>query len=281
MPARWPARGPWGNVAAMSDDTFSSPPKTRLHVAPDLSEGVGIPLDADRAHYLRHVLRLPPGARTAVFNGRDGEWAATVAYPGKRDAVLEVAGRRRPQGTGPDLWLLAAPIQRARFETVVEKATELGVARIVPVVTDRTQGGRVNTGRLAAIAVEAAEQCERLDVPTVDEPVELARLVRDWPEERALLVCAEAGPAEPIAAVAKDLAGRPAAVLVGPEGGFAQRELDLLRKLPSARPVGLGPRVLRADTAAVAALACWQSLAGDWTGGEGAGKGGPRPPFRA
>jgi len=252
-------------------------PKTRLHVDSPLAEGQAIGLDHERAHYLRHVLRLERGDPIAVFNGTDGEWLAVIDGFGKGWCSLTVQARRRAQQDGPDLWLLFAPIKRGRIDTVAEKASELGASRIWPVFTRHTDPHRVNMDRLRANAVEAAEQCERLSVPDMPEPVQLHKALADWPAERVLFLCAESGSARPVADAVRAHAGRPAAFLVGPEGGFAKSELDDLSKLPFVVPVGLGPRVLRADTAVFAALACWQALVGDWT----ASGGDARPPFRA
>lgn len=251
--------------------------ETRLHVEEPLAEGAAVGLDAERSHYLRTVLRLERGAHVALFNGRDGEWLARIDAVGKGWCSLAVLRRTRPQEPPPDLWLLFAPIKRARIDTVAEKASELGCSVIWPVLTRRTDVARVNLDRLRANAVEAAEQCERLGVPELREPERLERVLASWPEGRTLLLCAESGRATPIAEAARRLRGSPAAFLVGPEGGFAQDELDALRALSFVVPVGLGPRVLRADTAAIAALACWQALAGDWT----AGGTDERPPFRS
>ncbi len=238
-------------------------PETRLYVAAALAEGAPAGLDHGQAHHLRTVLRLGPGAVVALFNGRDGEWLGRIEALGKSGGTVTVLRRTRPHMAGPDVWLCFAPIKRLRIDWLVEKATELGAAVLQPVFTRHTDAARVNLDRLRAHAVEAAEQCERLDVPEVREPVALAALVGDWPAGRALVVAAEAGPAQPIAEAVSALAGRPAALLVGPEGGFAKVELDGLLKLPFVHAIGLGPRVLRADTAALAALACWQALAGD------------------
>ncbi|HEV7367459.1 16S rRNA (uracil(1498)-N(3))-methyltransferase [Arenibaculum sp.] len=251
--------------------------ETRLYVEEPLAEGAAVGLDAERSHYLRTVLRLERGAQVALFNGRDGEWLARIDAIGKGWCSLAVLRRTRAQEPHPDLWLLFAPIKRARIDTVAEKASELGCSVIWPVLTRHTDVARVNLDRLRANAVEAAEQCERLSVPELREPERLDRVLAAWPAGRHLLLCAEAGNATPVAEAAARLRGAPAAVLVGPEGGFAQDELDGLRALPFVVPVGLGPRVLRADTAAIAALACWQALAGDWTTG-GADE---RPPFRS
>jgi 16S rRNA (uracil1498-N3)-methyltransferase len=247
---------------------------TRLFVDQDLRVGGGVRVDSDRAHYLRHVLRLGLGALVDLFNGREGEWRSRLATVAKGYATLIVEQQLRPQTSGPDLWLVFAPIKRARIDTVAEKATELGVSAVQPVVTQHTAVERVNVERLRAIAIEAAEQCERLSVPEVMAPVSLGKLLTDWPPGRRLLLCAEAGDARPIAETLQSHvndAAVPWAVMIGPEGGFARSELDALVKLPFVMPVGLGPRILRADTAALAALACWQAILGD---------GQQRPPHR-
>ena len=237
--------------------------KTRLYVRTDLAGGLSIGLEPSQAHYVRTVLRLGQGAVVALFNGRHGEWLARVDGTGKGWCSLTVFEQRRPQEDPPDLWLVFAPVKRARLDFLVEKATELGVAALQPVWSRRTVVERVNLERLAANAVEAAEQTERLSVPELREPIALEPLLARWPRERRLLLCDESGAAPPIAEVLAD-AALPAAVLVGPEGGFAETELDALRKLPFVSPVGLGPRVLRADTATLAALAVVQALIGDW-----------------
>lgn len=236
----------------------------RLHVDAALAAGGRVDPPDAQAHYLRTVLRLADGAPVRLFNGRDGEWLARLAATGRRGAALLVGRQVRGQAPPGDLWLCFAPLKKARTDLVVEKAAELGAALVQPVMTWRTDPARVNTDRLRAIAIEAAEQCERLDVPVLGEPVRLDRLLADWPAERLLVAAAEAGPTLPIAALAAAERGRPAALLVGPEGGFAREELDALRELPFVRAASLGPRILRAETAAIAALSCWQALAGDW-----------------
>jgi 16S rRNA (uracil1498-N3)-methyltransferase len=240
----------------------------RLYVTADLAPGAAVALDAAPAHYLRNVLRLAPGAIVALFNGRDGAWSAAIGELGKRSASLRCLAQTRPQRPEPDLWLLFAPIKRLRIDYLVEKATELGVAALQPVFTRRTVASRLNLARLVAHAIEAAEQTERLSIPVLREPQGLADCLAAWPSGRHLLLCAEAGPSRPIAEALGELAtmpaaGRTGAVLVGPEGGFTAAELDDLGKLPFVTPVGLGPRILRADTAALAALACWQAILGD------------------
>jgi len=238
---------------------------TRLWVDADLTEGAMVEIGRERAHFLRDVLRLAPGTLVSLFNGRDGEWIARIETLAKSEAVLRPERRTRSQTPSPNLWLLFAPIKGGRVDSVAEKATELGVSVLWPILTRRTEARRVNLDRLRANAIEAAEQCERLDVPEVREPIELDRLPADLGNGHVLFVCAEAGGAIPIAEAVQASAGRPVAFLVGPEGGFAPEEFAWLRRRPDVVPVGLGPRVLRADTATFAALSCFQAVAGDWT----------------
>ncbi len=260
--------------------------ETRLYVAGELGPGAALRLDPARAHFLGSVLRLGAGARLAAFNARDGEWLARIEGLGKGWCALVVEVQRRAPEPEPDLWLVFAPIKRARMGFLAEKATELGCSVLQPVMTRRTARARVNCRRLAASAREAAEQCGRLSVPEVREPLDLGALIAGWPAGRRLLLCAESGPARPIAEALRAVAAEdvpraapravpraaPWAVMTGPEGGYAESELDGLRNLPFVTPVGLGPRVLRSDTAALAALACWQAVLGD---------GRRRPPSRA
>jgi 16S rRNA (uracil1498-N3)-methyltransferase len=237
----------------------------RVHVGDRLDLGAEIVMNEREAHYLRDVRRLRAGDKVAVFNGTDGEWDATIVNSTRRGATLRVGVQLRSQATEPDLWLVFAPIKRARIDQLVEKATELGVSVLQPVHTRHTVVERLNLGRLRTIATEASEQCERLTVPRVRPPIAVSQLLNDWPQERRLLLCVETGPARPIGELL--LEGRTEsstwAVMVGPEGGFALPELDLFLKLPFVTPVGLGPRILRAETAALAALACWQVILGD------------------
>lgn len=236
----------------------------RLYVAHDLTAAAGIVLDKDQSHYLANVMRLKEGADVALFNGRDGEWTARVERVAKSAIALQVGTQARPQAPEPDLWLLAAPIKKDRVDLIAEKAAELGVSRLWPVFTRRTVMSRVNTERLAAHMVEAAEQCERLSVPELAEPAELAKVLAAWDATRPLLFLDESGAGAPIAAALATVPPGPLALLVGPEGGFDDGERALLARLPFAVPVGLGPRILRAETAAIAALAVTQALLGDW-----------------
>jgi 16S rRNA (uracil1498-N3)-methyltransferase len=240
-------------------------PNIRLYLTDDLTAGAAAALDAKQAHYLRSVMRLGAGDEVRVFNGRDGEWRGRIEDLRKKGGALALVKQTRPQERGPDLWLAFAPAKRGTPELVARAATELGVSALQPVTTRRTVVGRVNTERLRANAVEAAEQCGRLTVPAVLKPIALDTLLANWPTDRRLMLCDETGGGQPVAAAlsAQDRAA-PWAVLVGPEGGFDPSELDVLGKQPIVTRVGLGPRILRAETAAIAALACWQALIGDW-----------------
>lgn len=249
----------------------------RLFVDAPLGEGAVLPLPREQAHYLVNVMRREAGSPVRVFNGRDGEWQAVVAGASRKGASLQVEARLREQIGVPPLRLCFAPVKKARTDFIVEKATELGVAALQPVITRRTQAERVRTDRLLALAIEAAEQTERLCLPAISEPVTLERLLADWPAGERLIFCDEAGDGEG-AWGGPQGGARPMldmlqgetdpsgswAVLIGPEGGFDEAERAQLRSLPFVRAVTLGPRILRADTAAVAALTLWQAATGDW-----------------
>lgn len=235
----------------------------RLFVPNDLSAGAGVVPTVDQSRYLTSVMRLTVGAELLLFNGRDGEWRATIVEATKRGCLLKAEALTRPMQVGPDLDLIVAMVKRGRVETIVEKAAELGARRVRLTVTRRTNVDFVKLGRLDAIAMEAAEQTGRLDVPEVLDPEKLDRILDDWDPARRLVFCDEGGDARPaIEALAGT--GAPAAILIGPEGGFAPEERERLRGLSFVTPVSLGPRILRADTAAISAMTLWQAAAGDW-----------------
>lgn len=240
-------------------------PGKRLFVPDDLAEGRLVAPTEGQAHYLLSVLRLQSGDEIALFNGRDGEWRAALDMVSRKHCRLVVGTQLRPQANEPDLWLVFAPIKRAAIDFVAEKATEIGVSALKPVVTRRTIVERVNLDRLSAHCIEAAEQCERLTVPTVDPPIALEKLLDHWPAERMIIFCDERRAARPIVDLAQSLPkGCPLALLIGPEGGFTEEESAAIRAVSAAHPVHLGPRLLRADTAALAALSVLQACAGDW-----------------
>jgi 16S rRNA (uracil1498-N3)-methyltransferase len=248
----------------------------RLFVPDPLSAGAGLEPSPDQARYLIAVMRLAPGDELLVFNGHDGEWRARVEAVSKRGCRLRVEAEVRPQAPGPDLELVVALVKRARLETIVEKSAELGCRAVRLAITRRTNADHPKVARLQAIAVEASEQTGRLDVPAVAEPVKLERLLDGWDPARRLMFCDEAGDdpaaewggpagrAPPALEALAQAPDGPWAVLIGPEGGFAPEERARLRGLPFVVPVGLGPRILRADTAAIAALTLWQASRGDW-----------------
>jgi 16S rRNA (uracil1498-N3)-methyltransferase len=238
----------------------------RLLVRDDLGEGGEIAPSAEQAHYLTKVMRLGVGDELLVFNGGDGEWRARLAEASKRRCRLSVLDRTRVQTVGPDLDLLVALVRRPRLETIVEKAAELGVRRVRPVVTQHANPGHANLARLAAIAVEAAEQTGRLDVPEILPTEKLDAILTGWDPARRLMFCDEAGDAPPALGALRAAADGPWGILIGPEGGFSEAERDSIRALPGALPVSLGPRILRADTAAICALGLWQATLGDWRG---------------
>ncbi len=236
--------------------------KIRLNVDQPLAPGQAVRLTPDQTHYLTGVMRLGVGAAVALFNGRDGEWRATLAEVARRGAVAVCEAQTKAQTLPPDLWLVFAPIKKARTDFIVEKAVELGVRRILPVQTRHTNSERIRQDRLQAHAVEAAEQCGATFVPEVAELQHLDRLLSDWPKDRQLYWCDEAAIGQPA-----QIGGGPgpAAILIGPEGGFAATEANRLRGMAGVVPLSLGPRILRADTAAVSAITLWQARFGDWT----------------
>lgn len=238
----------------------------RLFVTGDLVIDGEVSLSAEQSHYVSHVMRLDVGDRLAVFNGRDGEWRAWISVVRKKEILVTVEARLREQAQGQDVELIVALVKRAPLEMIVEKATELGVRRMRPVITERTNAGHTNVARLTAIAVEAAEQCGRLEVPMVCEPERLSAVLDRWDGARRLMFCDEAGDAAPASQALAQAGCAAWAILIGPEGGFSLAERSRIRETSGAVPVSLGPRILRADTAAIAALTVWQATLGDWRG---------------
>ncbi|MBN8956567.1 MAG: 16S rRNA (uracil(1498)-N(3))-methyltransferase [Rhizobiales bacterium] len=240
---------------------------TRLFVEEALAGGATIPLGKAQSHYLLQVMRLQPGAELLVFNGRDGEWRARLEPAGKKAAALTAVAQTRPQPRPNDLHYLFAPLKHARLDYMVQKAVEMGASRLQPVLTRHTQVTRVNLERMRANAIEAAEQCGVLVVPEVGEPAPLSAALATFAPDRVLIFCDErADVADPVAALAaaRSAGPSPLAILIGPEGGFSPEERDALLQLPRVVRLALGPRILRADTAAVAALALVQTVLGDW-----------------
>lgn len=237
----------------------------RLFVAHALSPGISVPLDRDQAHYLTHVLRLDSGDPVLVFNGRDGEWRAELVREGRKSVALAITEQTRPQHGACDLHYLFAPLKHARLDYMVQKAVELGVSRLQPVVTRHTQAARVNVERMRANAIEAAEQCGILTIAEVDDAIPLQQALDRLTSPRVLIFCDEdAETRDPVAALSQAGKGAPLAVLVGPEGGFADEERAMVLRHPGVLRLALGPRILRADTAAVAALTLVQAVVGDW-----------------
>ncbi|MEO9780653.1 MAG: 16S rRNA (uracil(1498)-N(3))-methyltransferase [Sedimentitalea sp.] len=237
--------------------------KIRLFVEQPLGQGQSVPLNREQAHYLFGVMRQSAGNAVLLFNGRDGEWRATVTEAGKRGGVLTCEEQTRALMMPPDLWLLFAPIKKARTDFIVEKAAEMGAARILPVQTAFTNAERIRQDRLQAHAVEAAEQCGGTFVPEVAPLQKLDRLLADWPSDRQLMFCDEVEVGAKLG-LAPGIAAGPWAILIGPEGGFSNPERARLAAMPQSHVVSLGPRILRADTAAVAAMTLWQQALGDW-----------------
>jgi len=238
----------------------------RLHIPHDLAAGAELALDPGQSRYLAAVMRQVAGDEVLLFNGRHGEWRSRITVVGKRAVGVKAERLERPQTVGPDLDLIIALVKRGRLETIIEKAAELGARRVRLVTSERTNADRARVERLTAIATEASEQTGRLDVPEIFEPVKLERLIKDWKPGRRLLFCDEAGDAKPVQDALAGAAAGPWGVLIGPEGGFSAKEREALRALDYATPATLGPRILRADTAAISALTLWQAALGDWRG---------------
>jgi 16S rRNA (uracil1498-N3)-methyltransferase len=242
---------------------FSAP---RLYVDADLGAGAETTPDRDQSNYLLNVLRLTDGADILAFNGRDGEWRMRLKALSRKAVVLQAQEQTRTQTTPADLQYLFAPLKHARLDYMVQKAVEMGASALVPVITRRTQSTRVNLERMRANVIEAAEQCGILSLPRVDDDVKFDRLMLQWPGDRRLIFCDEDAPLkDPIAAL-RDMPRGPLAIIIGPEGGFDPLEREAMLRLPNVTRLSLGPRILRGDTAGVAALALVQSVHGDWAG---------------
>ena len=236
---------------------------TRLYVEIALSEGDTVELSKEQAHYLGKVLRKGEGDAVRLFNGSDGEWRAEVSAVSKRAATLIIKERLRALKPCPDITLCFAPIRKHRTAFIIEKATELGVRKLQPVITARTQFPKFNVEKARLQAIEAAEQTERLDIPEIVTPQKLSQMIENWDDDRTIIFADEAGDVFPALNVLSTLNG-PAAILIGPEGGFTLQERELLRSQSFVKPVSLGPRILRADTAALSLLTLWQAVQGDW-----------------
>lgn len=236
----------------------------RIFVTEDLAAGGDIELPEGQSKYLTRVMRLAEGDSIRVFNGRHGEWRAVLHQTSSKRVSISPSDQTRDQVAGPELTLMFAPLKKARTDFVVEKACELGVRTIQTVMTEYTQASRVRADRLQSVVIEAAEQTERMDIPTVEDDLPLLTALDRWDGNAPVFYCDESGDALPMIDAVKEQGASSAAILIGPEGGFAPNERERLRSLPFVVPVTLGPRILRAETAAVAALTLWQSVLGDW-----------------
>lgn len=243
---------------------MTSRAKIRLYVEVDLGADTVVALDAAQAHYLFGVMRQAVGAQVLLFNGRHGEWLAEVVQAGKRKGLLTCTEQTAPLHMPPDLWLIFAPIKKARTAFIVEKAVEMGAARIIPALTRFTNSERWHPDRMQAHTVEAAEQCRATYVPEIAAQTKLDTLLVDWPADRQLMFCDESRDALPAAQALAGKTGGPWAIIIGPEGGFSDEESAKLRNMPQTTSVTLGPRILRADTAVIAAMTAWQQVLGDW-----------------
>jgi len=240
--------------------------KIRLYVDHDLTPGQSIALTRDQSNYLFAVMRLEAGTQVGLINSRDGEYLADAVVANKKNGILVCQDQVKPLLLPPDLWLMFAPVKKERTSFIVEKATEMGARKIVPVMTDYTHFDRIRWDKMQLQAIEAAEQCGGTYVPEVVEMEKLSDVLANWPADRQILFCDEAQVDQPTAVT--DLPGgsdAPWAILIGPEGGFSEAERDSLRAHPNAHAISLGPRILRAETAAVAALTLWQAQLGDWS----------------
>ncbi|MDB2414648.1 16S rRNA (uracil(1498)-N(3))-methyltransferase [Rickettsiales bacterium] len=239
--------------------------KIRLYIDQPLADGLHLELNKDQAHYLTRVMRKNTGDNLKLFNGKDGEWLCQIIDVGKKSCNVKIISQTAKQKTEPDIWLCFAPVKNSPINFIIQKATELGVSALQPIYTNRTVINRVNTQRMEAIAIEAAEQSERNTIPLINQPVKLEEILKNWDESRNIILCDESGGGAPAnKALSKMPKNQPYAIFIGPEGGFTQTEFEIFRSKPYVTSIGMGPRILRADTAALAALTCFQNILGDW-----------------
>ena len=246
----------------MGHTVYSDMNKIRLFVDHTLGEAQSVPLNKDQAHYIFSVMRKSIGETILIFDGNNGEWEASIEEISKKSGVLLCIKQTKPQIMPPDLWLFFSPLKKVRTDFIVEKATELGVAKIIPVQTEHTNADRVNLSRLSAHAIEAAEQCGGTYIPKIEELQKINEVLEDFPPDRRLLFCDEKLQASEVNL--ENLKKGKWAILVGPEGGFSEIERNYLKGLKFTFSISLGPRILRADTAAVTAISLWQNYLGDW-----------------
>ena len=238
--------------------------KIRIYTPCSLTAGAEIWLEEEQSHYLCNVMRMKTGAELLCFNTQDGEFSARITEANKKQTRLQILSLERKPQKSPDIWLVFAPLKKDRTDFLVEKAVELGVSKLVPVATRFGISDKIRRERILLQMIEAAEQCERFDIPQLEEMLKLENLLKTWPESRKLFFMDEQRTGKPALEAFRLSKDEPAAILIGPEGGFASEEAELLKKMPFVCPVSLGPRILRAETAATAALAAWQTIAGDW-----------------
>lgn len=238
--------------------------KIRLYITNDLQDGELATLSPDQSHYLTRVMRMKEGQNILVFNGRDGEYLAEIISANKNNCTINLINKTKEQKQSPDIWLCFAPVKNAPLNFVIQKATELGASALWPVITKNTVVSRVNTERLKANAIEAAEQSRRLDVPEIFEPEKFKQLLSNWPEDRKIIFCDESGNGQPAKEALASLKKGKYAIFIGPEGGFSREEFEIIISKHYIIPICMGPRILRADTAAIAALTCVQNFLGDW-----------------
>lgn len=238
--------------------------KIRLFVENEIKPGSLINIRGGQVNYLINVMRRKIADEVVIFNGRDGEWLSEIEYASKKEVNLKVKEKLKEQKAEPDVWLVFAPIKHGRIDYLVEKAVELGASKLFPIITERTIVSRVNLERLKAHIIEAAEQCERLNVPELHNEQKLTKILENWPEDRGIIFCDETGSGKSVKEFFSNISSNKFAIFIGPEGGFTENEFKLLMRSKNVYPIHLGPRVMRADTAALAALSCFQALKGDW-----------------